>query len=332
MNVTIKDIASVAGVSYSTVSKALNNSPLVKENTKKKIIKISQEMGYKPNFAARTLVSNQTKIIGLIWPTIERIVLSTLVTEISNQINKTSYSMILSVDPVQTSLETFRRFQVDGIILFEENEDEFDASQPSALLSYGVMRKDNHNYPMIDPYHEQAMHMAVEHLAMLGHTKIAYIGDLSSVDPMQIQKYKGFKKAIKEHGLLLDEDYLIDTEGLDWYNGYTATGKLFKLSNQPTAIVGGSYDISGGITRAMKERKLHIPNDISIISYDNVPQMANMEIPLTAIGVPVGELAAEIVKTIIKLVESEKENSIDVYSKRMMPKLNLRSSCAPPRV
>ncbi|MBP2075827.1 LacI family DNA-binding transcriptional regulator [Oceanobacillus polygoni] len=332
MNVTIKDIANVAGVSYSTVSKALNNSPLVKENTKRKIIKISQEMGYKPNFAARSLVSNQTKIIGLIWPTIERIVLSTLVTEISNQINKTSYSMILSVDPVQTSLETFRRFQVDGIILFEENNDEFDASQSSALLSYGVTRKDDRNYPKIDPNHEQAMHMAVEYLAMLGHTQIAYIGDLSSIDPMQIQKYKGFKKAIKQHGLFLNEDYLIDTEGLDWYNGYTATGKLFKMTNRPTAIVGGSYDISGGIIRAMKERKLHIPNDFSIISYDNVPQMANMEFPLTSIGVPVGELAAEIVKSIIKLVESEEMNSIDVYSNKMMPKLNLRSSCARPRL
>ncbi|WP_339226881.1 LacI family DNA-binding transcriptional regulator [Oceanobacillus sp. FSL K6-2867] len=332
MDVTIKDIANVAGVSYSTVSKALNNSPLVKENTKRKIIKISQEMGYKPNFAARSLVSNQTKIIGLIWPTIERIVLSTLVTEISNQINKTSYSMILSVDPVQTSLETFRRFQVDGIILFEENNDEFDASRSAAILSYGVMGKDNHTYPIIDPNHEQAMHMAVEHLVMLGHTKIAYIGDLSSIDPMQIQKYKGFKKAIKQHGLCLDEDSLIDTEGLDWYNGYTATGKLFKMTNRPTAVVGGSYDISGGIIRAMKERKLHIPNDMSIISYDNVPQMANMEIPLTSIGVPIGELAAEIVKSIIKLVESEEMNSIDVYSNKMMPKLNLRSSCARPRL
>ena len=80
-------------------------------------------MGYEPNFAAQRLVSKQTKIIGLIWPTIERLVLSTLVTKISDEINKTPYSMILSVDTVQTSLDTFRRFQVDGIILFEENID-----------------------------------------------------------------------------------------------------------------------------------------------------------------------------------------------------------------
>ena len=104
MSMTIKDIARIAGVSYSTVSKALNDSPLVKSDTKKRIVAIAEEIGYEPNFAAQRLVSKQTKIIGLIWPTIERLVLSTLVTKISDEINKTPYSMILSVDPVQASI------------------------------------------------------------------------------------------------------------------------------------------------------------------------------------------------------------------------------------
>ena len=161
MNITIKDIAKVAGVSYSTVSKALNNSPLVKDNTKKRIVDIAKELGYEPNFAAQRLVSKQTKIIGLIWPTIERVVLSTLVTKISDEINKTPYSMILSVDPVQTSLDTFRRFQVDGIILFEENIDVSVDPNTIPLLSYGVAGKEVARYPIIDANHEQAMYEAV---------------------------------------------------------------------------------------------------------------------------------------------------------------------------
>lgn len=328
MSVTIKDIANVAGVSYSTVSKALNNSPLVKENTKRRIVKISKEMGYKPNFAAQSLVSNKTKIIGLIWPTIERVVLSTLVTKISNEINKTPYSMILSVDPIQTAVETFRRFQVDGMILFEENIDVSIETQSTSLLSYGVTREGKPDYPIIDPNHEQAMDMAVEYLAKLGHKKIAYIGDLSSHDPMQIEKYKGFKKAIRKYDLPFEDGFLTDTEGLDWYDGYTAVSKLLDLPNRPTAIVGGSYDISGGITRGILERKLHIPNDISVISYDNIPQMANMEVPMTCIGVPVDQLASEIVQSIIELVEAKDKS---VFSHKMTPMLHKRNSCAPPK-
>lgn len=326
MNITIKDIAKVAGVSYSTVSKALNNSPLVKDNTKSRIVTIAKEMGYEPNFAAQKLVSKQTKIIGLIWPTIERVVLSTLVTKISDEINKTPYAMILSVDTVQTSVDTFRRFQVDGIILFEENLDVFVDSTTIPLLSYGVARKEPARYPIIDANHEQAMYDAVKYLYTLGHRDITYIGDFSPVDPMQMKKYKGFNRAMTEYGLSVNNYNLINTAGLDWYDGYAATKKLLAFPTRPTAIVGGSYDISGGIIRGIKEANLHIPKDISIISYDNIPQMENMEIPLTSIGVPVDQLAIQIVESMIKFIE---EKEIHPIVKTMSPILNERASCAP---
>ena len=239
MSITIKDIAKVAKVSYSTVSKALNNSPLVKDDTKRKIVEIAKELGYEPNFAAQRLVSKQTKIIGLIWPTIERVVLSTLVTKISDEINKTPYSMILSVDPAQTALDTFRRFQTDGIILFEENIDlSIDASS-IPLLSYGVADREDTPYPIIDANHEQAMYEAVNYLYHLGHTDIVYIGDLSSEDPMQMEKYKGFKKAMTVFGLSKDDNQLIDTAGLNSYDGYLTTIKILSLPTRPTAIIGG---------------------------------------------------------------------------------------------
>ena len=321
---TIKDIARIAGVSYSTVSKALNDSPLVKSETKNRIVAIAEEIGYEPNFAAQRLVSKQTKIIGLIWPTIERLALSTLVTKISDEINKTPYSMILSVDPVQASLETFRRFQVDGVILFEENADFTVNPNSTPLLSYGVARKEAANYPIIDANHEQAMYEAVKYLYSLNHTNIAYIGDFSPTDPMQMQKYKGFVKAMKDFMLPVDDHNLINTSGLDWYDGYTATKKFLSIPTRPTAIVGGSYDISGGIIRGIKEANLHIPKDISIISYDNIPQMENMEIPLTSIGVPVDQLAVEIVQTMIKIIEEKDSEPVVI---KMTPELTVRASC-----
>lgn len=324
MSITIKDIAQLAGVSYSTVSKALNNSPLVKKTTKDKIIAIAKDMGYEPNFAAQRLVSKRTKLVGLIWPTIERVVLATLVTKISDEIRKTSYSMILSVDPIEASLETFRKFQVDGIILFEEESDRMVETHPIPLLSYGVSGKTASPFPIIDANHGQAMHDAIQYLYELGHRKIAYIGDISSNDPMQKAKYNGFIQAVKKYELTIDPTYLVNTEGLDWYNGYSAVKKLISYSPLPTAIVGGSYDISSGIIRGLKENQLDIPNDISIISYDNIPQMANLEIPLTAIGVPVDQLAKEIVHTMIQQIE---EQDSEPNVKKLQPLLHERASC-----
>lgn len=324
MSITIKDIAQIAGVSYSTVSKALNNSPLVKKDTKDKIIAIAKEMGYEPNFAAQRLVSKRTKLVGLIWPTIERVVLATLVTKISDEIRKTPYSMILSVDPIEASLETFRKFQVDGIILFEEEGDRMIETHPIPLLSYGVSGKTVSPFPIIDANHGQAMHDAIQYLYELGHRKIAYIGDISSKDPMQLAKYNGFIQAAQKYKLAVDPDYLVNTEGLDWYNGYSAAKKLISHSPLPTAIVGGSYDISSGIIRGLKENQLDIPKDISIISYDNIPQMANLEIPLTAIGVPVDQLAKEIVHTMIQQIE---EQDSEPTVKKLQPLLHERASC-----
>src|SRR5699024_8342631 len=149
MSVTIKDIAHFANVSYSTVSKALNDSPLVKEATKKKIIQIANDMGYKPNFAAQRLVSKQTKVIGLIWPTIERVVLSTLVSKISDEIRKTPYSMILSIERIEASIDTVKKFQVDGMILFEEHTDITVDAGTISLLSYGVSNQDTYKYPIV---------------------------------------------------------------------------------------------------------------------------------------------------------------------------------------
>lgn len=325
MTITIKDIAKVANVSYSTVSKALNNSPLVKEDTKDRIVKIAKSMGYEPNFAAQSLVSKQTKTIGLIWPTIERAVLSTLVTEISKEINETAYSMILSVDHIQPALEMFRRYQVDGIILFEESNDDWINTNSIPLLAYGVASNTSKPYPIIDANQEKAMFDAISYLHHLGHQNITYIGDLTDTDPMQMAKYKGFMRAMRACGLSSDDDNLIDTAGLDWYDGYSATNLFLDSSHQTTAIVGGSYDISGGIIRALKEKNLAIPEDISVISYDNIPQMENLEVPLTSIGVPVDHLAKEIVTSMIRLIEgSEPQKDIT----KMTPQLTERKTCA----
>ncbi|MBS4210202.1 LacI family DNA-binding transcriptional regulator [Bacillus sp. FJAT-50079] len=324
MSVTIKDIAVAAGVSYSTVSKALNHSPLVKPETKNKIIEIANQMGYEPNYAAQRLVKKESKLIGLAWPTLERMAHSVLATKINEEITRNGYSMILSINPIQTSLDIFKRYQAEGIIIFnEDNEklDNFTISIP--IISYGV--GEGKNLPIIDVNYQKAMYTAVEHLVQYGHKHIAFVGDFSSIDDRQIEKYKGFQKAMEHFQLPFNHDLLINTGGLSWYDGYMAAKRFLQASSLPTAVIGASYDLSAGIVRAIREANLIIPKDISIISYDNIPQMENMEIPLTSVGVPVDRMAVKIVQTILHSIE--KAEAIPLIQ-TLDPLLTERDSCA----
>ncbi|AIY05687.1 hypothetical protein Plano_1722 [Planococcus sp. PAMC 21323] len=322
MTTTIKDIARVAGVSYSTVSKALNDSPLVKPNTKQKILKIAKEMGYEPNYAAQRLVKKESKVIGLIWPTLERLAPTSLVANINEEITKSSYSMILSVNSVQSSMEMFKRFQVDGVILFSEGHNEVEDMLTLPAVTYGVGK--NKSFPVIDVNYQGAMNDAVTYLYELGHRNIAFIGNLSTNDERQIEKSIGFKKSMKKFGIF-HENGLIDTKGLGWYDGYMATIELLKSSYNPTAIISASYDISAGLVRALRQKNYIIPKDISVLSYDNIPQMANTEIPLTSVGVPVEEIAKCMVETLTRYIKDP--DSVPAVQ-TLTPVISERSSCA----
>lgn len=327
MSVTIKDIAELAGVSYSTVSKALNNSPLVRPDTKAKIIQIAKEQGYEPNFAARRLVSKQSNTIGLVWPTVERVALSTLVTKIKEEIEKHNYSMILSINSVSTAIEMFKRFQVDGVIVFEETKQKVDSTIFSKLplVSYGTPL--NTTIPFIDVNYKQAMYLAVKYLVDLGHKRISFVGDFSPVDQRQIEKYEGFLEAFEKFNLPVTQHTIVNTGGLDWHDGYHATKRLLESETElPTAIIGSSYDISAGIVRSIREKDLIIPKDMSVIGYDNIPQMANLETPLTSIGPPVDVVAKEIVNSIFKLMDDQ--DSVPTVQ-TIHPELKERISCAP---
>lgn len=329
MSVTIKDIAKASGVSYSTVSKALNDSPLVKPQTKSKILDVAKQLGYQPNFSARNLVSKKSNAIGVVWPTIERIALSALITEINETIEKSDYSMILSISRIHSSVEMFRRFQVDGIIIFEEEgQPPLDpgilATVP--VLSHGVPKK--RPYPLIDVHQKEAIYKAVKYLHGLGHTEISFVGDLNSNDPRQKEKFLGYREKMKELQIPLKEGSIINTRGLDWYDGYFATKSLLENYHRPTAIIGGSYDLSVGILRAIKESGLDIPNDISVIGYDNIPQMGGLEIPLTSVGVPINKLANKIVYSLLQLIEHPEVKLPLVQT--LSPELNDRESCSSP--
>lgn len=323
MKITIKDLAKHLGVSYSTVSKALNHNPLIKPETRDKVIQAAKELGYEPNYAAQRLVSKKSNVIGVIWPTLERVAPSALVTKINKEITNHHYSMLLSVDSIENSIDLFKRFQIDGAIVLNDRNVPLPESFSIPVVTYGI--KKDKSIPVVDVGYRSAIEKAVHYLHALGHVNIALIGDFSPIDDRQIDKYYGFLEAMKKEGLHVSGQNLINTGGLDWYNGYAATIRLMQSSYKPTAIIGATYDISAGIVRALIQSNYIIPKDISVISYDNIPQMNDIEVPLTSVGVPVEMIAEETVKLIIKYLNNPTTIPDSVT---LTPLINERQSCA----
>lgn len=328
MAVTIKDIAKRSGVSYSTVSKALRNSSLVKENTKEKILKIANELGYQPNVVARSLVSKKSWTIGVVWPTVERVAPSALISKINEHLEEYSYTTLLSFNRIDSAIDTFNRFQVDAILVFYDKGDHNINSNPHPsgvpILYYGI--SESSPYPTIDVNRRKAVKLAVEYLCELGHENIAYIGDLSSKDLLQEDKVIGFKDAICEMDIPFYPEMIVPINGLESHDGYLAARNIIQKANKPTAIISGSYDLTRGILRAVKEANLKIPDDVSIVSYDNIPQMANLDIPITVVGVPLMKITNEVTQTLLKIIDEKEEVQNSII---LEPELVVRKSTAP---
>src|SRR5699024_2163633 len=156
MAVTLKDVAEACGVSYSTVSKALKNSHLVKPKTKNLIQQKALEMNYIPNHSARALVSKKSGTIGLIWPSVDRVAVTHLISEINHAIKDLGYVMFVSIDDVAAASKKFVEFGCDGIVIFDEG----DATNLSpeiynnvAWVAYGGNRVITYLYHFIEILH-----------------------------------------------------------------------------------------------------------------------------------------------------------------------------------
>lgn len=327
--VTIKDIAERAGVSFSTVSKALRDSPLVKKNTKEHILSIAKELGYQPNFAARSLVSRKSRAIGVVWPSIERSALSTLITRLNEALENEGYTTLLSISRLDSAIETFRRFQVDAILVFGDKDNSVDHAglnqSQIPILTYGTT--DYTPYSTVDVNRGQAIRLAVRHLAELGHRHIAYIGEPQTRDPLQTVKIHAFKDEAARLGIKLSPESVRQTVGLELHDGYLAARSLLNKPELPTAVISGSIDLTSGVLKAASERGLQIPQQLSVVSYDNLPQMEDLEVPMTAVGVAISTMTSAITSAILDLVEAPQS----LKKIHLEPELIIRSSTAGPR-
>jgi LacI family transcriptional regulator len=300
--VTIKDIAKQAGVSYATVSRALNNHPEINIDTRKKIMRIAEEYGYQPNAIAQGLVKKETNTIGLIIPDITNPFYPEVARGIEDAANETGYTLFLcntnwKQQREENYLNVLRQKQVDGVIIAPASE---KPEHLKKVIAHGaknmvfISRVNLGNVTSVLIDNVRGGRMAVEHLISKGYRKIAFVGGLNDISSNR-ERFQGYREALEIAGIKLNQAYIVGGD-FKRESGHQATKWLLQLESRPDAIFAANDLLALGAIQALREQGLRIPEDMAVIGFDDIEFASLPEIQLTSVTQPkydMGKLALQ---------------------------------------
>jgi LacI family transcriptional regulator len=311
MGVTIKDIAKKANVSVTTVSRVLNDKPDVGDDTRKKILKIIDEMNYNPNSVARGLVMQKTHTIGLIIPDISNPFFPQIVRAVEDKAQELGYSVILfntdnHLARERKAVELFKSKQLDGLIVSLSLGNEKILKDLKAE-NYPVVQIDrsvlDYHYPLISIDNKKSAYQMVEYMIKKGYKKIAHIsGDLNTTTARD--RLEGYKKALKNHGIPIKNEYIIEGEYTQ-NSAYQAMQSLLDLENRPRAVFAANDLSAAGVYKALFEAALEIPKDIAVAGHDDINLASLLKPELTTMRQPKYEMGERAVTILLEMINKQ---------------------------
>lgn len=309
----LKDIAKEVGVSISTVSLVLNNKNCrVSEDKKNLIKKIALENNYIPNINARSLITKKTSSFGLIIPDIENIFFSKLTKSIETYCREQGYALIIanSNDDYKEDIHLIDLLLgrgVDGLFITVSNtsydhQDEICSKLKSLTIPYVMIDRIFDDFSCNKVYFDnvKGAYIATKHLIENGHKKISCI--INSVNSKNsISRFEGYKKAMDEYGLTINKNYIIDGN-YHAESGYAAGDIIIK--NQTTAVFVSNDMMTLGLLKRLIEKSIKIPEDISIVSYDNLLNEFMIFMQISSIDQNVSKLGISSCKLMFDIIQS----------------------------
>ncbi len=335
--VTSQDVADLAGVSRTTVSFVLNNVHRfsIRPETVEKVRLAAKELGYYPNASARALASNQTKNIGLIISRAPQYVASDLflpqiLSGLLDAFKLNSQGLLLEwVEPgqqLQTYLELTRAHHIDGMILMTPRLDDpglralEEADIPVVVMGY-IPGSSLHS---VDVDNLGAAETAVNHLIELGHERIACITNAALPYTSASQRLDGYKSALQKAGRSFDPGLLREAD-FDIQSGYREMKSLIESGKEFTAVFVASDNVALGAYSALSEAGLSIPDDISIVGFDDIPMASFVSPTLTSVAVSGQEIAIESYNLLTRLMRGDIPESRSVtLPTRLIPRQSSR--------
>ncbi|MDU0323393.1 MULTISPECIES: LacI family DNA-binding transcriptional regulator [Clostridium] len=316
---TIYEIAKIAGVSPTTVSKVLNDYPDVSDKTRAKIKKILEEENFYPNSQAQNLSTKKTWTLGIVYfenlgVGLSHPFFSGVIEAFKNQADNHGYSLLFGSKNNRlgndTFLEYFKYINVDGIaIICTDPRDKETLQLIESDFPIVVIDMFSSNTSTVTSDSAQGCRLAINYLYNLGHRKIAHIEGISKEDnwPSSIRK-EYYIRAMKDLNLDVPDEYIVDGVNFDVSGGYEAMKKLLELEEMPTAVFASCDKLAIGAIDAIKEAGLSVPEDISIIGFDDIelakyvtPKLTTIRQDCTSVGKAAVDLLVEQINAKAKL-------------------------------
>ena len=334
-SLTLEEIAKLAGVSRSTVSRVINDQPNVRAPVRERVWQVIRETGYQPHAAARSLVTRRTRIVGAIIPE----ALTTLFTDpffphllcgITLACNSRGYQLMLSLfnGPAGPE-EMYRRVvgggHLDGVVVASTRVADplvgrlIDDSVPFVMVG----RHPDERVRYVDIDNVAAARMAVDHLARLGHRRIGIVtGPLDM--PSASDRLEGYRRALAAHKLRVDEGLIVEGDFTE-ASGMAAARRL--LSVRATAIFAANDGMAVGALKVIRERGLQVPEDVALVGFDDLPIAASLQPALTTVRQPIEQMGSMAADLLLSLLDNPPEEHPPAQKLILPAKLVVRESC-----
>ena len=328
-SVTLKDVAKAAGVSYATVSRALSGSPQIGSDTRERIIKLCDEMGYTTNYVARSMVMKKTDLIGLVVPSIDNQFMSELAYYAEMSARSHGYNIMLcnsgpDLKQEKTVVKLLLGRQVDGILIVPqspktyENIRAYTDQVPTVFLSENL-RDQPQSYVAAD--NSRGTYIGTKYLYELGHRDILYFGRRHTTTHQL--RAEGYMKACQELGLQ-QRFFNSEFSRSSINNGYQMARELFSKPLDYTAIFASTDSNALGILKAADEMNIDIPGRLSLIGFDNITATGMPRIELTTIEQPKRDMAVQAVDMLRDKIENGTQGYVHQI---LLPTLIKRGTC-----
>jgi LacI family transcriptional regulator len=328
MGVTIKDVAKALGISYSSVSRALNNKPGVSNETRKRVIAQANKMGYQPNDMARGLVRKQSNTIGVIIPDIANSFFGEVTEGIIDTANENGYTIFLCISNWDVEIEkkylkTLQEKQVDGIILktckdYKEYKYKDEINVPYIILEGRFINDSS----LVEVDNKKGAYIGTKYLLDQGYKSIAFAGGKKD-SYTNMQRVKGYISALDEYGIKVDKELILYSE-FSAKAGYNAAKQLLNNNKKIDAIFAGNDVMALGVLDYASTNGYNVPEELGVMGFDDIFYAELPQIQLTTIHQPKYDLGKYALQILLEEIHQGENRT----HKRIIlePKLVIRNT------
>lgn len=306
--VRLRDIADKTGFSTNTVSLALRKSPRIPKETRDIISAAAAELNYLPNQIAKSLVSRETKTIGLVLTDITNPTLTLTAQSVEIALAKRGYGTLFAtsnntLEEEIKVVEMFRSRQVDGMLIYPTSHNQLDHIRPLRRANYPVVLligDPDSGLDAVSVDDRRGAYKATRHLIELGHKRIGILDASSPIG--NVEKLEGYQQALSEAGIDYDQSLAVDPKGHSAPKGYHAMDEMMALSPPPTAIFAANDSLATGALRWCHKHNLKIPDDLAIIGFDNIELAEYAATSLSTINYAADQVSRMAVDRLMDLI------------------------------